>query len=158
MKSARLKTAAREAVVLSRYARNAAILHNRHHVMLFNPEKRTIELLELKRTGFQGGTTDPMAGLESARQVQEQLETAEAGPTYEVKDTGLKSRQLPEGISIEDFTSTADDQEQDGVFWVNYYPNGMCDGHGFAIADTRGRRIDVKIDGITGEIHLGQNW
>ena len=71
---------------------------------------------------------------------------------------GLRARTFPEGVEIADFTCSAEGQEHNGVFWVNYYPNGMCDAHSFAIADARGRKFAVKIDGITGEIHVEQNW
>lgn len=158
LKSAKLKTAAREAIVLSRYARNAAILHQRHHVMMFNPEARKLELVSLERSGFQGGMGDPFASLENARQVESKLQEQEEQAEYQVKDGGIKAKTLPEGVGIEDFTCSAEDQEHNGVYWVNYYPNGMCDAHSFSIADTRGRKITVKVDGITGEIHTGMNW
>ena len=158
LKSARLKTSAREAIVLSRYARSAAILHQKHHVMMFNAEERKLELVALERTGFQGGMGDPFASLENARQVESKLQEQEAQAEYQVKDGGLKAKKFPDGVTLEDFTCSAEDQEHNGVHWVNYYPNGMCDAHSFAVADSRGRKITVKIDGITGEIHVGQNW
>jgi prepilin-type N-terminal cleavage/methylation domain-containing protein len=158
LKSARLKTAAREAVVLSRYARNASILHQKHHVLLFHPDARKLELVALEQTGFQGGTGDPFATLERSRTLEDRLDEAEASATYAIQDGAVRRRQFPEGVLLTDFEGAAQDQEHNGVFWVTYYPNGMCDDHAFSVGDTRGRRVTIRVAGISGEITVGQNW
>ena len=56
-------------------------------------------------------------------------------------------------MQIEEFEVDVDDLfEEEGVYWVNYYPNGMCDAHSFAIEDTRGHRADIQVETITGEL------
>jgi type II secretory pathway pseudopilin PulG len=158
MKGARLRTATRDIVSLSRYARNASILRQQQHVMLFHREEGKVELLTLQRSGFQGAAQDPFQSLESAREAQRNAEEADATEAVTVATSGLKSRRLGSGVGFSEITSVAEDQEENGVHWVNYYPNGMCDAHTVTIADARGKQMVVKVDGITGEIHVEQNW
>ena len=40
---------------------------------------------------------------------------------------------------------------------MNYYPNGVCDGHGFSLVHENGRRAKFKVETITGDMIVEMN-
>lgn len=55
-------------------------------------------------------------------------------------------------VSLDAFT-TADGREVEelnGVYWVSYYPNGMCDGFRVRLADANGQKVTITAEGISG--------
>ena len=37
-----------------------------------------------------------------------------------------------------------------GIFWVNYHPNGMCDGFRVRMSDASGQKVVITAEGISG--------
>ncbi|MFT5121934.1 MAG: prepilin-type N-terminal cleavage/methylation domain-containing protein [Kiritimatiellia bacterium] len=158
MKGARLRASARVIVAMNKYARSMAVLSQKHMVLMYDSNVNKMELVTLGRSSdarqsdrfdrFGGGSGDPDEGL-----YDEDGELTETG--MQVEQTNRKMRRLEEGITIIDFEVDIDDlYETDGVYWVNYYSNGMCDAHRFALVDPRGHRVDIKVESITGELSV----
>lgn len=155
---AKIKKATRDIIALNRYARKSAVVHQRYMVVLYDTERGKVELLPMSSTGFQGAGPDPFSALSDARSVEEV--TDEAEPEFQLIAAEMKGRRLADGVMLEDFKfpGLEDGQEEEGVFWAVYYPNGMCDAVQFTLADRRGKEVAFDIEPIAGEIKLKQNW
>ncbi len=64
------------------------------------------------------------------------------------------ARRLENQIRIADFDSERVGQEVDGIYWVNYFPNGMCDDFSMQLVDEKGRYVEVDVDPYSGRITL----
>ena len=158
MKGARLRASARGIIAMNKYARSMSVLSQQHMVLLYDSNVGKMELVTLSHASdarrgdrfarFGGGTGDP-----AESRYDEDGELTENGMSVEEADK--KMRRMEKGIRITDFEVDIEDlYETDGVFWVNYYPNGMCDAHSFSLEDPRGHRVDIKVESITGELSV----
>lgn len=157
MKGAKLRTAARDVVALNRYARKSAIMHQRYMVLLYDARNQKLELVPLESGGFQGAGPDPFASVQGMEDPLQYADASEGGE-FSVVASKMKTRRLPDGVRLEDFSFDGEEQMAEDVYWVLYYPNGMCDGHAFALEDARRFRVEFDIQALTGEILVEQNW
>lgn len=70
------------------------------------------------------------------------------GSVGEAAGTAPKSdvvRKLEEGVKILDFEGGKD---FDGIFYVSYFPNGMCDAYTIRIGDDKNRIDLFKPDAV----------
>jgi hypothetical protein len=58
-------------------------------------------------------------------------------------------RELEEDVEMASFQGGGD---VDGVHWVQYYPNGMCQEWEIALKDAEGRWLEIRVDPVTGKI------
>lgn len=154
MKGAQLRSAARTLSMAHKFARNTAVLRQTPMALLVDSEARIIEVLSLNSrhsVAARGGFLDDRA---------ERATTAETADGQPVPGGAVEKPQIesefqrPYGaeVALEGF-DTADGrgaEEVKGVYWVNYQPNGMCDGFRIRLADASGQRVTITAEGISG--------
>lgn len=150
-KGAQLRDAVGTVVRMHRYARSSAVLEQGEGALLFDVAKGTITLISIPRneepSGFlDNGRQDSIFADEGTGQL---LEDKKPQITEKVE------RALPKGISIENFVCEVEDQEIDGIFWINYFPNGMCDPYRLSIVDAeRNATVRIEVDSVSGRIEV----
>ena len=163
MHGAQLRTSVRTVVSMNKYARSQAVLSQKHMVLLYNSNLGILELYTLKKSsdGLSSDRFDQFGGGSGGRggsgyhnNKDDEAEELEAGQVS-VDQQNYKKRRLEDKITIEDFEVDVDDLfEEEGVYWVSYYPNGMCDGHKFTLVHENGRRAKVNVETITGDLKV----
>jgi len=159
-KGARLRDSVRTVTRLHRYARSTSVLEQQSGALLFDVEKQTLTLLALppdEAAGERAGFLDEMradrmfgeddilddpladeAAVERKAQIEERIE-----------------RPLAKGVKIVEFESDVVDQEIDGIYWVKYYPNGMCDPYELRLKDPDGEKYArIEVDSVSGQVNI----
>ena len=147
-RGAKLRNSTRLVLTMHRNAQVKAVLGQRYMAILFDQRKGTLELAEQGKPerkqdvffgeldgGGGGGMGEVATGAEAA---------APAGPA----PVSQQVRKLEDGIQILSFRGG---QEIDEIHFVNYYPNGRCEGYEIEIGDDENRRARIKIDPVTGK-------
>jgi prepilin-type N-terminal cleavage/methylation domain-containing protein len=146
-RGAKLRSAARAVVMSHRYARAMAVLKQTEAAILYDSKMGEIEIVSVKSSAEseRNKFLDNRSGLGPA---------AGAAAT----DSGAQSivseirRRVPEGVKIERVESRVAKQEKDGLYWVRYYSNGMCDDYDVKLVDENQKRAVVKVDPISGKV------
>jgi len=151
----KLRTAARTVVMAGRYARGAAVLEQKQMALVFYLSSGEIEVVAL----------EPEAGREAREMFlegrrggdlwggkPEESDQSGGGPSYLVKSR--LRRKLGEGVRIIGVQSEEGGQEYEGVYWVNYYSNGMSDKYSVELGDEHGRRLVISVDPLTGKARV----
>lgn len=167
LEGTRLRSSARDVVTAHKYARNMAVLKQSRTAVLFDRENRVIEVVAVpsresfaNRTGFlddrskRADEEEPLAAPAKDPFGEEDEEGAGAEEPADIST--IDSRPLGRGVNIVGFTSDADVREQNGVFWVNYYPSGMSDGFEVRLADEKDRTITITSDRISGGVEVSR--
>lgn len=150
--SSKLRTSARTIVMASKYARSMAVLSQKQMSILFDKPLGRLEVVSFSGLA---GTSDRDRFLDS------QQTQAEGASTSEGKDKEADApapgpiqsdftKTLPEGINITSFETGKKDQESSDIYWINYYPNGMCDGFEVQLSDKDGKTMTITVDGVSG--------
>lgn len=155
MQGAQIRTAARAMTMAHKYARNLAVLRQKPMALLVDTVAREIEVVALSERG-QGGQQGFLDGRE--RRAEAALigdkPAAEDGAAPEAPPDIASEfvRPLGKDITVEEFSSedAAAASGYKGVYWVNYYPNGMSDGFRVKFKDPGGRSVVVVAEGISG--------
>ncbi|MGD9612799.1 MAG: Tfp pilus assembly protein FimT/FimU [Kiritimatiellia bacterium] len=144
-RGAKLRNSTRLVLAMHRQAQVKAVLGQRYMAVLFDQRKSTLELVEQgqperKKDGFfgelgGGGMGQVATGADAA---------APAGPA----PISEQVRKLEDGVQILSFRGG---QEIDELYYVNYYPNGRCEGYEIEIGDDENRRARIKINPVTGK-------
>ena len=145
-RGAKLRNSTRLVLTMHRNAQVKAVLGQRYMAILFDQRKGTLELAEQGKPerkpdvffgelGGGGGMGEVTTGAEAA---------APAGPA----PVSQQVRKLEDGIQILSFRGG---QEIDEIHFVNYYPNGRCEGYEIEIGDDENRRARIQIDPVTGK-------
>jgi len=153
MNGAQLRTSVRAVVAMNKYARSQAVLSQKHMVLLYDSNLNKLELFTLKQSSdaVSQDRFDQFGGGSTTYVEEEDQETGEVT----IDQQNYKSRRLEDKVGIADFEVDIEDlYEEEGVFWVNYYPNGMCDGHTFSLVHENGRRADITVETITGDLKV----
>lgn len=157
MKGAQLRSAARTLSMAHKFARNTAVLRQTPMALLVDTQAREIEVLSLSTRNsaqFKDGFLDGRAARVDAP-VPEEGEAAPAAAGVPAEKPAIESeirRSFGAEVSVESF-ATADGREAEelkGVYWVNYHPNGMCDGFRVRLADANGQKVTITAEGISG--------
>ena len=150
-RGAKLRLSTRTVLMMHRNAQTKAVLGQRYMALLFDEVKGTIELVDQgqpgeKKDAFfgsldagapEGGTMGAvMAGGESP---------AGAGPPPADPE---KVRSLEDGVKFLEFRGG---QELDGIYYVNYYPNGMCEAYELRMGEESDRSVRIRVDAVTGK-------
>ena len=138
-RGAKLRTAGRELVMASRYARSVAVLQQVQTSVLFDSELGTCEIVSIS------------TGDESSKFLNDTSgEEAEQAPAT-VKS--LLKKTFPDGVQITSVQSTDENavQEIEGIFYVSYYPNGQCDAYEVVLTDDRGQSLRMDVDALSGK-------
>ncbi len=137
-RGAKLRASTRAIVASSRYARSRAVLQQVQAALLFDTELGTMEVVSID----QGDTSKKFLN-------DEPLEGEEAAPNVESR---LK-KQLEQDVRIVAISSDDPDgiAEIDGIYWVMYYPNGMCDQYVVELEDDQQKRVRIEVDPLSGK-------
>lgn len=153
-RGAKLRTSARAVVMSHRYARGTAVLKQVEVAVLYDAKKNTIEIVSV---------TDPAAARNHDQVAEERARaaadlakvTAAGGAEPPPRPAGAVAselvRRLAEGVSIVNFESEKVEQEKDGLYWVNYYRNGMCDPYSLELRDEYNKAAVVTVDPLSGK-------
>ena len=153
-RGAKLRTSARAVVMSHRYARGTAVLKQVEVAVLYDAKKNTIEIVSV---------TDPAAARDHDQVAEERARaaadlakvTAAGGAEPPPRPAGAVAselvRRLAEGVSIVNFESEKVEQEKDGLYWVNYYRNGMCDPYSLELRDEYNKAAVVTVDPLSGK-------
>ena len=145
-RGAKLRNSTRLVLTMHRNAQTKAVLGQRYMAILFDQRKSTFELVEQGKPerkqdvffgelGGDGGMGQVATGADAA---------APAGPA----PISEQVRRLEDGVKILSFRGG---QEIDELFYVNYYPNGRCEGYEIEIGDDENRRARIQINPVTGK-------
>ena len=52
-------------------------------------------------------------------------------------------------ISTSRDESGKDAQQHEGIFWINFYPSGMCDDFSITLADDQNKTVTVSVDPLS---------
>ena len=156
MHGAQLRTSVRTVVAMNKYARSQAVLSQKHMVLLYNTELSILELYTLKKSsdGRHSDRFDQFGGGSGGgSDYYNSDHDGEEAEQVTMDQQNYKKRRIEDKVLIEGFEVDVDDLfEEEGVFWVSYYPNGMCDGHKFTLVHENGRRAEITVETITGDL------
>ena len=150
-RGARLRQSARTVESMHRQAKARAVLDQSHAALFFDAVKGTVELVVLQENGgghdvFFGDAPVAAAGGTGG-------DAAEGDGEGTVKTQSELTMTLEEGVKIEDFRGGS---EVDEVYYVQYFPSGMCQEWSLHLGDEEGRRMSISVDPVTGKIESEQ--
>jgi hypothetical protein len=146
-RSAQLRTSVRSIVMASRYARGVAVLEQQHTAILFDLETSSIEVVA---TAAQAGASERSQFLEGRDEAASDVEPEEEAEASSYGVNSRVKRYLAEDVKILSVKTESESQEYDGIFWVNYFPNGMCDEYTVQLRDAKNKTATVQIDPLSG--------
>ncbi len=153
-RGAQLRTASRTVLMAHKYARSTAVLRQTQMALLIDSVGKEIEIVSL--TGGPNSLASRGAFLDSraSRAAQNVLDddSGSSGPAPAIASELV--RRFGKDVKVEAFSSERGDQELEGYFWVNYYPNGMSDGFELTMADESGKRAVITTEGISGSAEV----
>ena len=157
MQNVKLRTASRSVAMMSRYARNSAVLHQTDNALIFYPERREIELV---RIGTNTSQSDQDRFLDSRNQRAVEQLTQSIDPTGEPPEeltaalsiTSEMVRPLPDEVEILNVEVHEEVFEIEGAYLVNFYANGMTDPFAINLSDKQERIATVRLDHISGKV------
>lgn len=146
-RGAKLRTSIRTVTMMHRNAQSKAVLGQRYMALLYDEVKGTVELVDQGQPGQKQDAFFGDIGSNSGMGVEGTGGEAPAGG----ESTGTQSdfvRQLEDNVQILDFNGG---REIDGIFYVSYFPNGMCDAYTVKIGDDQNRTATIQMDPVTGK-------
>jgi type II secretory pathway pseudopilin PulG len=142
-KGAKLRSSMRTVVMTSRYARGVAVLKQKHMAILFDQAKNSLEVVSVSSA----------LGRDERSQFLDQRAAGPGGAPGEPPPFQVSSelvRPLADGIKIAEVKVGSKEQEYDGIYWVNFYPNGMCDRFWIRLTDEERKSATATIDPLSG--------
>ena len=159
MKGAELRSAVRTLSMAHKYARNIAVLRQTPMALLVDSVAGEVEVLSLPgrggsqyRDGFLDGREAPPPMEDAAAPGGAEGADAAPGPAIGTELRRVFGREV-KVESVEAAGGRAA-EELKGIYWVNYFPNGMCDGFRVRLVDANGRRVTVTAEGISGSAEV----
>jgi len=155
---AKLRTSVRTIVMAHRHARATSVLQQKQSVILFDVKKNEIEIISVS-AAMQVSDKDKFLDGRANRTGSDVVDAAEADKQRQTGEKEMSPviselvRKMADGVKIVDFESEKV-QEEDGIYWVNYYPNGMCDPYELRVVDDKNQAATVKIDGLSGSAEV----
>lgn len=151
-----LRTSVRTVVMAAKYARSMSVLQQKQMALLFDRVTGQLEIVSIsdrQAMGERGKFLDAR----TTRATDELLADTGKGeaPVAAAPIQSEVVKSLGRDVKIAGFSSERADQVLDGIYWVNYYPNGMSDGFEIRLTDKQGKAARVEIDGISGSAKVG---
>ena len=146
-RGAKLRASARTVLGMHRNAQNKAILGQRYVAILFDQRKGTLEMVD---QGNPERKTDAFFGDVGGGGTMGDVATGGAAPPESSAPptvSSLTERRLEDGVKILSFRGG---KEIDDLYYVNYFPNGMCEPFEIRLADDENRTTSIRVDGVTG--------
>lgn len=145
-RGAKLRASTRLVLAMHRNAQSKAVLGQRYAAILFDEVKGTLELVDqgqagqkkdsfFENVGGRGGTMGAVVG-------------GGAAPAEAAAPQPLFVRKLEPGVKILSFKGG---RSIDGIYYVSYFPNGMCDAYEIEIGDDENRTVRIAVDAVTGK-------
>ncbi len=153
-KGAKLRSASRIVAMMSRYARNTAVLHQKDVAVIFYPGRNELEMVSI------GGDT---LSADRERFLDSRDERAVAGLLNDDDDPEMADvapppiesemvRKLPDGVEILNVEVDGEVFEIEGSYLVNFHSNGMSDEFALNLMDEDERRSTIRIDPLSGKV------
>ena len=147
-RGAKLRTSTRLVLTMHRNAQTKAVLGQRYMAILFDARKGTLELAEQgKPERKQDVFFGELGGGGKMGDVSTGDDGADAGSPA-AAPTSQAVRKLEDGVKILSFRGG---HEIDELYYVNYYPNGRCEGYEIEIGDGESRISRIRVDAVTGK-------
>lgn len=154
-RGAKLRNSTRTVLMMHRNAQAKAVLGQCYMALLFDQRKSTLEMV-----------TQPQAGEKKDAFFEEGIGGGGSGGTMGAVATGadapaaggaapqaLLERKLEEGVRIVSFRGG---KELDELYYVNYYPNGMCEAYEVVLGDDENRTARIRVDAVTGRAKVAR--
>jgi len=148
-RGAKLRNSTRTVLMMHRHAQSKAVLGQRYMAILFDELKGTLEMVDqgqpgVKKDAFFG----EVGGKGPAPSGDGSVVTGGDAPAMDAQAPPLLVRKLEEGVKILSFRGG---KSIDDLYFVNYYPNGMCEAYEIQIGDEENRTTTIQVDAITGK-------
>ena len=148
-RGAKLRMSTRLVLMMHRQAQSKAVLGQRYMAILFDERKGTLELVDQGQPGMKkdmffgniGGGVPAMGAVVSGGEAPPP-EGGTPGPQP------VLERRLEDGVKIVSFRGG---RVIDDLFYVNYFPNGMCEAYEIKIGDEENRTALIQVDPVTGK-------
>ncbi len=152
-RGAKLRASARTVVMIHRYARGMAVLQQKPIAALYYKEMGKIEIVALatKSLDDRERFLDKQVGQTGVEAVDKQVEKDQGESAEPGAVTAELVRPLPDGVRITAFETKQEGREYKSVYWVNYYPNGMCDDFTVKMEDERKKSVTITADPVSGK-------
>jgi|LSQX01.3.fsa_nt_gb prepilin-type N-terminal cleavage/methylation domain-containing protein len=154
-RGAKLRNSMRTLLMVHRNAQAKAVLSQHYMAVLFDEVKGTVELVD---QGMPGGKHDAFFGnIGGGAPPGGTMGAVVSGGEAVAGDTAAPSlsqvlvRSFEDGVKILSFRGG---REFDGIYYVNYYPNGMCDSYEVRVGDSENRGARLRVDPVTGKAQV----
>lgn len=158
----RLRTGARSVVMMGRYARSMAILHERDMALTFSVAGSEIRVQAAGAPAVTNTAADPLAALLAdasspaagaaplpAVRLQTDAPTGGPPPVVDITDVNLSASRQMDGVTFE-FVRVADrDEQRDGIATIRYRLNGTCDPYEVRIRDQQDNTLTLSVDSLS---------
>ncbi len=147
-RGAKLRMSTRLVLMMHRHAQSKAVLGQRYMAILFDERKGTLELVDQGQPGVKKDMFFGNIG-QGAPTMGTVVFGGEAPPPEE--GPGLQpvlERKLEDGVKIISFRGG---RAIDDLYYVNYFPNGMCEAYEIKIGDDENRTARIQVDPVTGK-------
>ncbi len=158
----KLRLSVRTVMMVHRNAQAKAVLGQRYMAILFDERKGTLELVDQGQPGAKadaffgtvGGAAPPGGTMGAVLSGAETPTEPGAAPVESAPSASVLVRKLEDGVKIVSFRGG---REFDDIHYVNYYPNGMCEGYEIQIGDGEDRSTVIRVDAVTGKAKVGRD-
>ena len=148
-RGAKLRHSTRLVLGMHRNAQTKAVLGQRYMAIIFDERKGTLELVEQGKPERKQDVFFGELGGGGAGKMGEVSTGGEPPPgASAAAPTSQAVRKLEDGVKILSFRGG---QEFDDLYYVNYYPNGMCEGYEIEIGDGESRISRIRVEAVTGK-------
>jgi prepilin-type N-terminal cleavage/methylation domain-containing protein len=151
LSGSQLRTASRTVLMAHKYARSTAVLRQTPMAILLYSDPAELEIISMKtRAG-----TDARNMFLDGRDNRAAADITGFEDGVEGEAPAIESelvRKLGRDVKLEAFRSERGGQEYDGVYWINYHPNGMSDGFELVLSDKKSRKVEITSDAISGKV------
>ncbi len=159
-RGARLRNSVRTIVRIHRYARNTCVLNSQTAALLFDVERGTITLVVLPDEETERHSSEfaqRSLRRDSIFSGARGLQGDEPGD-FEDAGGGIVERierRLEDDVEMVEFNSRIEERDIDGIYWVMYYPNGMCDPYSLRLRGPDGTTyVRIEVDAVSGRIEV----
>jgi prepilin-type N-terminal cleavage/methylation domain-containing protein len=147
-RGAKLRNSTRTVLMMHRNAQAKAVLGQRYVAILFDERKSTLEMVEQPQAGEKKDSFFEQ-GVGGGGGEMGSVATGAEGPVAEGEaPQSVLARKLEEGVRILSFRGG---KEIDELYFVNYYPNGMCEAYEVVLGDDENRTARIRVDAVTGK-------
>jgi len=150
-RSSQLRSSVRTVLMTAKYARSMSVLSQKPMALLMDSVQGELEVVALED---RSSLADRGRFLDDRAMRQEDALLGKEADTSSIQIGSELVKRLASDVRIDAFDSSQAEREIDGIHWVNFYPNGMCEGFTVKLLDKDGRSAVVEMDGISGAMKV----